>query len=70
METVDDYGTRSLLLFNVDELPNAFMLTLFQKLKKFKLLKVLDLTSVPLCYLPKEVGNLFHLKFLSIKNTR
>ncbi|KAL5547875.1 hypothetical protein UlMin_003106 [Ulmus minor] len=70
VETVDDYGTRSLLLFNVDELPNAFMLTLFQKFKKFKLLKVLDLTDVPLSYLPKEVGNLFHLKFLSIKNTK
>ncbi|KAL5549527.1 hypothetical protein UlMin_004758 [Ulmus minor] len=70
VETVDDYGTRSLLLFNINELPNAFKLTLFQKLKKFKLLKVLDLTSVPLCYLPKEVGNLFHLKFLSIKNTK
>ena len=70
VETVDGYGTRSLLLFNVDELPNAFMLTLFQKFKKFKLLKVLDLTDAPLSYLPKEVGNLFHLKFLSIKNTK
>ncbi|KAL5547746.1 hypothetical protein UlMin_002977 [Ulmus minor] len=70
VETVDDYGIRSLLLFNVDELPNAFMLTLFQKFKKFKLLKVLDLTDAPLSYLPKEVGNLFHLKFLSIKNTK
>ncbi|KAL5542650.1 hypothetical protein UlMin_010360 [Ulmus minor] len=70
VETVDDYGTRSLLLFNVHELPNAFMLTLFQKFKKFKLLKVLDLTDAPLSYLPKEVGNLFHLKFLSIKNTK
>ncbi|KAL5548066.1 hypothetical protein UlMin_003297 [Ulmus minor] len=69
VETVDDYSTRSLLLFN-DELPNAFMLTLFQKFKKFKLLKVLDLTGAPLSYLPKEVGNLFHLKFLSIKNTK
>ncbi|KAL5548069.1 hypothetical protein UlMin_003300 [Ulmus minor] len=70
VETVDDYGTRSMLLFNVDELPIAFMLTLFQKIKKFKLLKVLDLTGVPLSYLPKEVGNLFHLKFLSLKNTK
>ncbi|KAL5547690.1 hypothetical protein UlMin_002921 [Ulmus minor] len=70
VETVDDYGTRSLLLFNVNEHPNVFMLTLFQKLKKFKLLKVLDLTDVPLSYLPKEVGNLFHLKFLSIKKTK
>ncbi|KAL5548058.1 hypothetical protein UlMin_003289 [Ulmus minor] len=69
VETVDDYSTRSLLLFN-DELPNAFMLTLFQKFKKFKLLKVLDLTGAPLSYLPKEVGNLFHLKFLSIKKTK
>ncbi|KAL5547677.1 hypothetical protein UlMin_002908 [Ulmus minor] len=70
VETVDDYGTRSMLLFNFDELPNTFMLTLFQKFKKFKLLKVLDLTGVPLSYLPKEVGNLFHLKFLSIKKTK
>ncbi|KAL5547971.1 hypothetical protein UlMin_003202 [Ulmus minor] len=70
VETVDGYGTRSLLLFNVDKLPNASMLTLFQKFKKFKLLKVLDLTDVPLSNLPKEVGNLFHLKFLSIKNTK
>ncbi|KAL5547868.1 hypothetical protein UlMin_003099 [Ulmus minor] len=70
VETVDDYGTRSLLLFNVDELPSAFMLTLFQKFKKFKLLKVLDLTDVPLSFLPKEVGNLFYLKLLCIKNTK
>ncbi|KAL5548059.1 hypothetical protein UlMin_003290 [Ulmus minor] len=70
VETVDDYGTRSLLLFNIDELSNAFTLTLFQKFKKFKLLKVLDVTGVPLSYLPKEVGNLFHLKLLSIKNTK
>ncbi|PON81104.1 NB-ARC domain, LRR domain containing protein [Trema orientale] len=70
METIEDYGARSIFLFNVDGLTKAFMLTWFEKFKKFQLLKVLDFTDVPLEYLPKEVGNLFHLKYLCLRNTK
>jgi disease resistance protein RPM1 len=38
--------------------------------KKFKLLKVLDFENAPIDYLPQEVGNLFHLKHLSLRRTK
>ncbi|KAL5547898.1 hypothetical protein UlMin_003129 [Ulmus minor] len=48
-------------------LTESFIVTLF---KKFKLLEVLDFEGVPLNILPKEVGNLFHLKYLNLKHTK
>ena len=46
------------------------MVEWFDNLKIFKLLKVLDLTEVPLEYLPNEVGSFFHLKALFLRNTK
>ena len=43
------------------------MVTLF---RKHKLLTLLEFENVPLNRLPEEVGNLFHLKYLSLKNTK
>ena len=64
------YSARSMFLFNIDGLTRTFMVKWFEKLKKFKLLKVLDLTDVPLKYLPKVVGGFFHLKYLCLRNKK
>jgi len=48
-------------------MPRSFIVKLF---KKFKLLKVLDFEDAPIDYLPQEVGNLFHLKHLSLRRTK
>ncbi|XP_059436414.1 disease resistance protein RPM1-like [Corylus avellana] len=58
---------RSVFLFNINEMPNSFIVKLF---KKFKLLKVLDFEDAPIDYLPQEVGSLFHLKYLSLRRTK
>ncbi|XP_058202698.1 disease resistance protein RPM1-like [Rhododendron vialii] len=58
---------RSIFLFSMDELPKKHLLgTLFVN---FKLLKVLDLQGAPLDQLHEEVGNLLHLRYLSVKRT-
>jgi disease resistance protein RPM1 len=58
---------RSVFLFNISEIPRSFIVKLF---KTFKLLKVLDFEDAPIDYLPQEVGNLFHLKNLSLRRTK
>ncbi|KAJ0100764.1 hypothetical protein Patl1_03822 [Pistacia atlantica] len=58
---------RSVSLFRVDRMPNSFMTTL---VVDFKLIKVLDFEDSPIEYLPEGVGNLFHLHYLSVKNTK
>ncbi|XP_062162302.1 disease resistance protein RPM1-like [Alnus glutinosa] len=58
---------RSVFLFNISEIPKSFIVKLF---KTFKLLKVLDFEDAPIDYLPQEVGNLFHLKNLSLRRTK
>ncbi|KAL5547937.1 hypothetical protein UlMin_003168 [Ulmus minor] len=68
LKNVGDSPIRSVFLSDIDDqLTESFIVTLF---KKFKLLEVLDFDSVPLNILPKEVGNLFHLKYLSLKYTK
>jgi len=66
-ETSEYSRVRSVFLFNINEMPRSFIVKLF---KKFKLLKVLDFEDAPIDYLPQEVGNLFHLKHLSLKRTK
>ena len=66
LETIQDSGVRSIFLFNISGLTKSFVVSLFER---FKLLKVLDFENAPLDDLPKEVGNLFHLKYLSLKDT-
>ncbi|XP_031270495.1 disease resistance protein RPM1-like [Pistacia vera] len=67
LESNKDSKIRSVSLFNVGKMPNSFVTTLIMD---FKLIKVLDFEDSPIEYLPKEVGNLFHLHYLSVKNTR
>ncbi|KAA8521629.1 hypothetical protein F0562_012302 [Nyssa sinensis] len=66
-ESTSDSRIRSLFLFEVNKLPESLLQTLFAS---FKLLKVLDFQDASLDYLPKEVGNLLHLRYLSVRNTK
>jgi disease resistance protein RPM1 len=66
-ETSEYSRVRSIFLFNINEVPRSFIVKLF---KKFKLLKVLDFEDAPIDCLPQEVGNLFHLKHLSLMRTK
>jgi disease resistance protein RPM1 len=66
-ETSEYSRVRSIFLFNISEMPRSLIVKLF---KKFKLLKVLDFEDAPIDYLPQEVGNLFHLKNLSLRRTK
>ncbi|XP_031283640.1 disease resistance protein RPM1-like [Pistacia vera] len=66
LESIKDSKIRSVSLFNVDRMPNSFITALVD----FKLIKVLDFEDSPIEYLPEGVGNLFHLHYLSVKNTK
>ncbi|PSS24917.1 Disease resistance protein [Actinidia chinensis var. chinensis] len=66
LESITGSRIHSIFIFNPDELPESFVRILFSN---FNLLKTLDFENAPLHYLPKEVGNLFHLRYLSIRDT-
>uniref|UniRef100_A0A5B6ZB38 Putative disease resistance protein RPM1 n=1 Tax=Davidia involucrata TaxID=16924 RepID=A0A5B6ZB38_DAVIN len=66
-ESISDLRIRSLFLFGVDEFPES-LLHMF--IASFKLLKILDFEDASLDCLPEEVGNLLHLRYLSVRNTR
>ncbi|XP_060671937.1 disease resistance protein RPM1-like isoform X2 [Ziziphus jujuba] len=60
---------RSLLIFNKDGIRTIFLETTFSA--TFKLLKVLDFEGASdVNDLPKDIGNLFHLKYLSVAGTK
>ncbi|KAF3456670.1 hypothetical protein FNV43_RR01324 [Rhamnella rubrinervis] len=59
---------RSMLIFNSD-LRNVTDLCETAFCAKFKLLKVLDFEATNLTNLPKDIGDLFHLKYLSVAHT-
>ncbi|KAF7151120.1 hypothetical protein RHSIM_Rhsim02G0079500 [Rhododendron simsii] len=58
---------RSVFLFSMGEIPKEQLLATLAR--NFKLLKVLDLQGAPLNQLHEEVGNLLHLRYLSVKRT-
>ncbi|KAF8394013.1 hypothetical protein HHK36_020215 [Tetracentron sinense] len=58
---------RSLFMFGVDTLPKSYMSAFFSS---FRLLRVLDLSDVPLEKLPQEIVNLFNLRYLSLRRTK
>ncbi|XP_057497462.1 disease resistance protein RPM1-like [Actinidia eriantha] len=66
LESITGSRIRSVFSFNADKLPESFVGILFLD---FKLLKTLDFEDAPLHYLPEEIGNLFHLRYLSIRDT-
>ena len=48
-------------------MPNFFLTTCFAN---FKLMKVMDCEGAPIDYIPKEMGNLFRLRYLSLRDTK
>ncbi|KAB1995119.1 hypothetical protein ES319_D13G139900v1 [Gossypium barbadense] len=64
---VGNYQTHSAIFFDIEELPKSFC---FLQFTKSKLLKEPDFEGAPLTYIPEELGNLFNLKYLSIRDTK
>jgi len=65
---VECSNIRSLHVFKNEELPDSFVESIPSK---FKLLKVFDFEDVALNqYVPKNLGDLFHLRYLSFRNTK
>ncbi|KAL6339365.1 hypothetical protein AAG906_028098 [Vitis piasezkii] len=65
LDTIDKNShVRSIFLFNSEMI---FTSTLASKCK---LVKVLDFKDAPLESVPEDLGNLFHLKFLSLRKTK
>ena len=48
-------------------MPNSFLTTCFEN---FKLMKVMDFECAPITYIPKEEGNLFHQRYLSLRGMK
>ena len=67
LDSMTSSQTRSILVLGVDEVPTSVLTTCFAN---FKLMKTMDFESSPIDYIPKEVGNLFHLRYLSLRNTK
>ncbi|XP_075668606.1 disease resistance protein RPM1-like [Castanea sativa] len=67
LESIASSKTRSILMVGVVEVPNSFLTTCFEN---FKLMKTLDFEGAPIDYIPKEVGNLFHLRYLRLRDTK
>ncbi|XP_065627688.1 disease resistance protein RPM1-like [Quercus suber] len=67
LERTTSSKTRSIIVSRADEVPNSFLSTCFEN---FKLMKVMDFECAPITYIPKEVGNLFHLRYLSLRGMK
>ncbi|XP_065634270.1 disease resistance protein RPM1-like [Quercus suber] len=67
LQSATSYETHSILTLRVEEVPNSFLATCFAN---FKLIKVMHFGGAPIDCIPKEVGNLFHLRYLSLRDTK
>ncbi|GMN23378.1 hypothetical protein TIFTF001_040446 [Ficus carica] len=66
--TIDVSSVRWFSISNQDEMLNS---TVSKFAASFKLLKELDFENFPhLDHLPEHIGNLFHLRYLSVRGTR
>ncbi|CAK7323856.1 unnamed protein product [Dovyalis caffra] len=59
--------TRSLMVFSRVESQKPIIDAIF---KKCKMLTSLDFERCPINYIPKELGNLLHLKYFNLRNTK
>jgi len=67
-KNVECSNIRSLHVFKNEELPDSFVASIPSN---YKLLKVFDFEDVALHhYVPKNLGDLFHLRYLSFRNTK
>ncbi|KAF2286057.1 hypothetical protein GH714_009986 [Hevea brasiliensis] len=62
-----NFQTHSIIVLGVNELPKFFISSFFTNLK---LLRALDFEGAPLEHIPKELGILWHLRYLSLKETK
>ena len=67
LQSFTNSQTCSILISGLDEVTNFFLTSCFAN---FKLMKVMDCEGAPIDYIPKEVGNLFHLRYLSLRDTK
>ncbi|GMP78442.1 hypothetical protein CsSME_00034364 [Camellia sinensis var. sinensis] len=68
MKSISKFPIHSVFLFQEGELPKKPLLGTVAAI--FKLLKMLDLEDAPLDQLDEEVGNLFLLRYLSMRGTK
>ncbi|KAK4575633.1 hypothetical protein RGQ29_026552 [Quercus rubra] len=67
LQSISNSQTRSIFIFGLDKVPDSFFTTCFAN---FKLMKTMDFEGAPIDYIPKEVGNLLHLRYLSLRDTK
>ncbi|XP_050218975.1 disease resistance protein RPM1-like [Mercurialis annua] len=68
VQSSSDCQTRSVILFEVTtELPKSLISSFIEN---FELLRLLDFEGAPMDCIPKEIGTLWHLRYLSLKYTR
>ncbi|KEH32974.1 disease resistance protein (CC-NBS-LRR class) family protein [Medicago truncatula] len=67
LRNTSNSGIRAVFVFDKGELPKQFMDVLSVK---FKLLKVLDFEKSSLNFIPDNLGNLFHLRYLNLSHTK
>ncbi|PQM42680.1 disease resistance protein RPM1-like [Prunus yedoensis var. nudiflora] len=68
--SIENSRAHSLCFFNGIGRPQNPLTTCSNLYKRFKLLRVLDFEDSLLDNLPEEVGYIYHLKYLSLRNTR
>ncbi|CAK7340734.1 unnamed protein product [Dovyalis caffra] len=59
--------SRSIMVFDKVELRKPTISVIFSK---FKLLTTLDFENCPIAHLPKKLGNLLHLRYLNLRETK
>ncbi|PQP94121.1 disease resistance protein RPM1-like [Prunus yedoensis var. nudiflora] len=68
--SIENSRAHSLCFFNGTGEPQNPLTTCSNLYKRFKLLRILDFEDSLLDNLPEEVGYMYHLKYLSLRNTR
>ncbi|MBA0695761.1 hypothetical protein Goari_002361, partial [Gossypium aridum] len=65
--TIHSSKAHSIIFFEVKKFPKSLLISI---ISNFKLLKELDFEGALLDRLPEELGNLLHLKYLSVRDTK